>query len=100
DVRALQYPVHIAAGLDHGPDVRVQHSEHTTLGGCIGEPVEIGEQRGPLTVVQRRPRVIAVRTGRGREYEYVGARSDQRVEWARDVGQRIVSHVVKYHGHE
>ena len=48
DARALQNPVHIAAGLDHGSDVRMQHGEHTAVVRGIGEPVEIGQQRGPL----------------------------------------------------
>ena len=100
DARALQHPVHIAAGLDHGSDVRMQHGEHTAVVRGTGEPVEIGQQRGPLGVVERRPRVVSIRACRGRQHEYIGPRCDQRVERTRDVGQRVVVGVMEYHGHE
>ena len=65
DAAAGQHAVGLLARLDHGADVGVQGREQAVLGRGVRDPVEVGQQRRPLGVVEHRALVVALRAGGG-----------------------------------
>ena len=54
DRRTRQHPVHFGACLDDGADVRMQYGEQAPIGDDGRQPIKVGQQRRPLTLVEDR----------------------------------------------
>ena len=95
-VRVVQDPLDLLAGLDQGPDVRVDRCHDASSGGVVGDAVEVAQQRLPLHVVEHGALVVAREAGRGSEHDDSGtgreAGVDERVDLGQGVAVRVVQH--------
>ena len=63
DGGSFEDPLDLGTGLDHGPDVRVEHCAHTVFGRQVGDAVQVVQQLLPAVVVKDRPGVVSVEPG-------------------------------------
>ena len=96
DAAAGQHAVGLLARLDHGADVRVQGREQAVLRRGVRDPVEVGQQRRPLGVVEHRALVVALRAGGGGDDDRGRLRGDERVHGLHDLRQGVERGVVEH----
>lgn len=90
DGRAVEYPLHLGARLDQCADVRVQNGSDSLASGEFGDPVQVGQQSQPATVVELGASVISCCAAVGREDEDCGAGGGVRVQGAFHARYRVM----------
>ena len=100
DAAAGQHAVGLVTRLDHGADVGVQGREQAVLRGRVRDPVEVGQQRRPLGVVEHRALVVALRAGGGGDDHRGGLCGGERLHGQDDLRQGVGRGVVQHDGHE
>ncbi len=100
DPAAGKHVLDIAAGLDHGANVRV-HGRGDPEPACDqGKPVEVGQQHLPAVIVDHRTHVIPGGAGHGSQHERACAGGGEGGQCLLDLGDRVEGRVVQHDGHE
>ena len=96
DARAGEDPVGLGPRLDHRPDVGVEGRDEPVRGGRVADPVEVGEQRVPLLVIEDGTAVVALAAVDGGDDEDPRVRREEGVHRGLGLGKRVPVPVVEH----